>query len=166
MFVTSQPDGCKNLICYKKLIAAENLKDLLEGLSCNKSCQGTKKTDAALSNCCLSISLPAAVPRLYLAQCSATGCAAWGSWCGGPRAKLQTLQGFASDQPLSERTSALDHIPTTCSSWVHLKGIGSVHSEMSLQCKPRYEKEAIRGFTSKSRSHPNRSSTIDTATCT
>lgn len=66
MFIASQPDGYKNLICYKKLIAAENLKDLLEGLSCNKSCQGSKKTDPALSNCCLSLCFPTAVPRPYL----------------------------------------------------------------------------------------------------
>lgn len=140
MFITSQPDGCKNLICYKKLIAAENLKDLLEGLSCNKSCQGTKKTDPALSNCCLSISFPTAMPGLYLMGCSTMGCAAWDSWCLGPMAKLQTLQGFASDQLLSECTLTLEHIPATHASWVHLKGTGSVHAEMSLQCKPRQEK--------------------------
>lgn len=149
MFTTSQPDGCKNLICCKKLIAAENLKDLLEGLSCNKSRQGTKKTDPALSNCCLSISFPTAVPRLYLMQCSTTGYAAWDSWCWGPR--------HISTGAYSSYTCQLGSFEGNL--------LWALRDGSAIQTKAQAV-ETVRGFASKARSHPNRSTTVDIAAYT
>lgn len=135
---------------------------MLEGLSCNKSCQGTKKTDGALSYCCLSTSFPTAeaAPTLRLAlrvglgaeeeegveegygtqnasECSGMGCTVWNSWCWG-MGKPQMFQGLCQSSPSLNALEDWSIFPLP--SRVHLKGSCSEHSEMALPCKPGHRK--------------------------
>lgn len=158
MFISSQPDGRKNLICYKKLIAAENLKDLLEGLSCNKSRQDTKEIHPALPNCCLSISFPTAAPRLYLTSCPTMGTAPAGSrWPDYRCYRSLPVQTHASLGAYSSHTCQPGSFEGNllCA----LRNVSALHTKARGV-------ETARGFASKACSHPTHGTAVDTATRT
>lgn len=82
-------------------------------------------------------------------QCSTMGCAAWDSWCWGPR--------HISTGAYSGYTCQLGSFEGNL--------LWAFRGSSAIQTKPRAA-ETIRGFASKARSHPNRSTTVDIAAYT